>query len=113
MTVNDAKRAVFIYGREVSSLKGKDTRRKSVSINNVPKLELPRSIIDYHFKVFLAVYYMIIQGIPFMHSISNNTKFRTAESINGKKPYKKDILEAIGRVLNLYKTRISSKADQW
>ena len=76
-----------------------------MSINHIPKLELPRSIIDYHFKVFLAVYYMIIQGIPFMHSISNNIKFRTAESINGKKPYKRDILVAIGRVLNLYKPR--------
>ena len=89
VTVDDAMRAVFIYGREISSLKGKDTRRKSLSINNIPKLESQRSIIDYHLTVFLAVDYMIIQGIPFMHSISNNIKFRTAESINSKKPYKR------------------------
>ena len=76
-----------------------------MSINNIPKIKLPKSIIDFHLTVFLAVDYMIIQCIPFMHSISNNIKFRTVESINGKKPYKKDILGAIGRVLNLYKTR--------
>ena len=70
------------------------------SENSAPKIDnrLPLNSI-------LAVDYMIIQGILFMHSISNNIKFRTAESINGKKPYKKDILAAISRVLNLYKTR--------
>ena len=40
-----------------------------------------------------------------MHSISNNTKFRTVESIIGKESYKKDILGAINRVLNLYQSR--------
>ena len=88
MNVDDAKRSVFIYGREVSSLKGKDTRRKLMRINNIQKIELLRSIIDFHLAVFLAVYYIIIQRIPFMHSISNNMKFRTVESINGRKPYK-------------------------
>ena len=68
VTVYDAKRAVFRYGREVSSLKGKNTRRKLVSINNIPKIELPKSIIDFHFTVFLVVDYMIIQGIPFMYN---------------------------------------------
>ena len=48
VTVDDAKRVVFIYGREASSFKGKDTRRKPVSINNIPKIELPKSIIDFH-----------------------------------------------------------------
>ena len=85
VTVYDAKRVVFIYGREVSFLKGKDTRRKPVRINNIQKIELPRSIIEFHLTIFLVVDYIIIQRIPFMHSISNNTKFRTAESINGKK----------------------------
>ena len=66
-------------------------------IKNIQKIELPRSIIDFHLTVFLAVDYIIIQRIPFMHSISNNMKFRTAESINGRKPYKKDILGAINR----------------
>ena len=40
-----------------------------------------------------------------MHSISNYTKFRTVESIIGKESYKKDILGAINRVLNLYQSR--------
>ena len=87
VTVDDAKSVVFIYGREVSLLKGKGTRRKPVKINNIQNIELPRSIIDFHLTVFLAVDYMIIQRIPFMHSISNNMKFRTAESINGRNPY--------------------------
>ena len=69
------------------------------------KIELPRSIFDFHLIVFLVVDYMIIQRIPLMHSISNNTKFRTVESIIGKESYKKDILGAINRVLNLYQSR--------
>ena len=40
-----------------------------------------------------------------MHNISNNIKFRTVESINGKKPYKKNILNAINRVSSLYQIR--------
>ena len=105
VTVYDARRTVFIDGREVSSLKRKDTRKKPVRINNIEKIELPRSIIDFHLTVFLAVDYMIIQHTPFMDSISNNMKFRTVESINGRKPYEKDILGAINRVINGYKAR--------
>ena len=91
VTVDDTKRAVYIYGLEVASLKGKDTRRKPVRINNVKRVELPRSIIDFHLTIFLAVDYIKIQCIPFLHIISNNIKFRTTESINRKKTYKKDI----------------------
>ena len=90
VTVDDAKRAVYIYGLEVASLKGKDTRRKPVRINNDKRVELPRSIIDFHLTIFLAVDYIKIQSIPFLHIISNNIKFRTTESINRKKTYKMD-----------------------
>ena len=105
VTVDDAKRAVYIYGLEVASLKGKDTRRKPERINNAKRVELPISIIDFHLTTFLAADYMIIQHISFLYSISNNINLRTAESINGKNPYKKDILNAINRVLNIYHTR--------
>ena len=105
VTVDYAKRVVYMYGREIASLKGKDTRRKPERINNAKRVELPRSIIEFHLTTFLAADYMIIQHISFLYSISNNIKLRTAESINGKNPYKKDILNAINRVLNIYQTR--------
>ena len=50
----------YIYGRGLASLKGNDTRKKPVRINNVKRVELPRSIIDFHLTIFLVVDYMII-----------------------------------------------------
>ena len=60
VTIDDAKRLLYIYGRELAYLKGNDTRRKPLSINNIQRIKLPRFIIDCHMVVPLSTYYMIV-----------------------------------------------------
>ena len=63
-------------------------------------------IKDFYHNVHLSAVYLFIQGIPILHTISHNYKFRTVEALISKKKAKKeDILKGITTVINMYKGR--------
>ena len=54
----------------------------------------------------ISVNYFYVQGIPVLHSISRNFRFRTVEFLMNKyKPSEVETKEGIGRIMNLYKAR--------
>ena len=89
VTADDAKRAILIYGEEVATLKGKTTRQKPMKINEHITTPLPLTIQDTHPTVNMSADYLYVQGTPFLHTISSNYKYRTNDTIQGKKATKK------------------------
>ena len=70
ITVDDAKRALHIYGPDGESLKGKMTRRRPQRIGEAIMINIPDTIKELHPTISLSADYFFVQGIAFLHSLS-------------------------------------------
>ena len=76
--VDDARRAVAIYGPDIPKLKGTTTNGPPVA--HVPDqnwMEVPRSILLHNSMVTLAIDFVYVNKIPFLTTISRNIGWRT------------------------------------
>ena len=108
VTLEDAKRALHLFGVEPVTVKGKTPRLKQSKITCEDRMMLPKSILVNHRKVHIMVDYMFVQGVQFLTTISHKLKFRTAEAlpyVNKRGVKKEDILNGIKKVIKLYKAR--------
>jgi hypothetical protein len=103
VTVADIRRALHIYGPEISTLKGRSTRQKPLPVPVSTFTPIPKSILDHHQHITLAVDFFYVNGIAFLHSISHNYKFRTVESTRNRS--KKTMLDGINKIRQLYMSR--------
>jgi hypothetical protein len=104
VTVDDAKRALTIYGPDIATIKGKTTRTDAA--DRVPTFEavpLPPTIMEHHRNVTLCVDFFFVQGLTFLHTISRGIGFRTVSLVAERtKPI---ILKEVQAVLNVYTSR--------
>jgi len=100
--VDNARRAVRIYGPDVLLLKGKTTRGDAVHIpTQVPSL-LPSPILEDHANVTLCADFFV-QGMPFFRTISRKIKFCTVSAVKNLKC--KTIKIETNHALKLYQAR--------
>ena len=105
-TVEDIKRAIAIYGKDVNEMKGKGTRTRPIPISDIVTIRIPPSILQLHNDIQLSVDFIFVQGIPMLHSISGTSyQFRTLHPIFKERPNKLDIQSGIKAVLNIYQSR--------
>ena len=106
LSVDDAKRCLNVYGKEIAKLKGSKTRKKSSKIKAMEMEPLPKTLVDTHSTDMISMDYLYVQGIPFHQSITTAYKFRTVEALRGKKkPTGKDVIVQSKRALNVYHAR--------
>jgi len=105
VTPDDVERATMIYGPDLSFLKGKSTRKRPKSIENIQIVDIPPIIKQYHTKIVLSVDYMIVQNIAMLITIDNSFQYRFLKSVHKKKANKSDILRGINQIINIYKSR--------
>ena len=77
VTLDDAKRAEYIFGDNPASLKATTTRERQKHVPSIPRVMLPSPILEFHKDVTLCMDFFFFQGNPFLHSISRKIKFRT------------------------------------
>ena len=83
MTKEDIKIAEDIYGKDISTLKGKSTRTKPIpKVRDV--LEIPKALLLKHQNVELCADIMYIQNMSFLTTISKNIMYCTIEWIPDK-----------------------------
>ena len=101
VTLEDAKRALTIYGPDIAHLKGKGTRLKAGRIEIRGLTPQPRDIINNQKYVNLSVDYFYIQGLPvFLHTISPNFQFRTVEFLmNKRRGSEEDMKAGVKRIV--------------
>ena len=102
--MDDAKRALHIYGPDIESLKGKMTRARPRKIMDAQRYEIPTTIKELHQKNRLSADYFFVQGIAFLHNISRGYTFRTIEHhADYKTKYNKlDMLQGVKKCVNIY-----------
>ena len=106
ITLDDVKRCLIIYGKELAKVKGATTRKSPDKIQTLQNLPIPKMIIDNHNEDAISLYFIFVQGIPFLHSISESYKNRKIEPLRGKKKTDNtDITNMSKRVVNTYHAR--------
>ena len=106
LTVDDAKRCLNVYGKEIAKLRGSKTRVRASKIKVMGITPLPETLVETHSSDMIAMDYLYVQGIPFHQSITTSYKFRTIEALRGKKkPNSKDVIAQSKRALNVYHAR--------
>ena len=105
--MEDAKRALHIYGPDIEGLKGKNVRQKPDKIKEITRVNIPDTIKDLYPNINLSADFFFVQGIAFLHSVSEGYDFRTVENIkNFKKIYNKSkMLSGIKKCINIYHSR--------
>jgi hypothetical protein len=80
VTTEDVNIAKKIFGPEISSLKGKTTRRKPVPVIE-DCIKIPRELIAAQHSVTLCLDGMKVNGIPFLTTISKNILYCMAQYV--------------------------------
>ena len=103
VTAADAKRAMFIYGREVAKIKGITTRQKPDHVPDLVPIPIPPTIKDHHNSITLCADFFFVQGIPFLHTISRKIQFRSVADVTSRA--KGTMLTGINAMKRIYETR--------
>jgi hypothetical protein len=96
ITRQDAINAHAIFGCDVGSIKGKNTRRKLKGILDAVANNLPKEIMEHYHDITLCIYIMFVNRIPFFLSISRNIRFITAEVLDNRK--QPSLIKALQRI---------------
>jgi hypothetical protein len=99
----DAINAHAIFGRAVSAIKGKTTRRKLKAILAKVANSLSKEILDTYRNVTLCIDLMFVNCIPFFMSISKKIHFITAEALDNCK--QASLENALKRIYGVYRKR--------
>ena len=75
ITVEDARRAILIYGPDLYSLKGKMVRSVGRALPSFVPISIPDYVLQHHRDVTLAVDFLYVQRLPFF--ILNQETFST------------------------------------
>jgi hypothetical protein len=103
ISVDNAKRAVLIYGADSATLKGKTIKGPSQHVPMLKPVSLPDQIIGDHKDVTLCIDCFYVQGIPFLHTISWKLKFCIVSPLDKKN--KPALLAGINAILTTYAAR--------
>ena len=63
--MEDAKKALHIYGPDIEGIKGKMMRNKPQGIEVIQTVDIPSTINDLHPRISLSADYLYVQGIAF------------------------------------------------
>ena len=99
ITTQDVDRAATIYGADVSTLKGKSTRRQPPKVVT-DIVEIPPELIGRNHKIELCIDGMFVNGRGFMTSIDKSVRYRSAVRIESTSA--KSLYEAIDKILRVY-----------
>jgi hypothetical protein len=85
VTVDDAKRAMLIYGPDLATIKGKTTRGKPTPhVASLQAVSIPAPILEHHREVTLCIDLFFVQGQAFLHTISCKLQYRSETPVNDR-----------------------------
>ena len=99
ITAADVKRAEYIFGQDLFSIKAK-TVRVSTDAIQVTQPYVPEAILQFHRDVHLCVDIMHVQGSAFLVTVSKHLQFRTVHELISKD--RANIAKALKDVINIY-----------
>ena len=105
VTLDDAKRALHIFGPVISHVKGVTTRRPAPPIKMQYQIPMPDDIMRLHPSVYIFGDFVFVQSVCIQTTISEPYEFETIEDMSAKKASKKDILKTTKNATRIYTSR--------
>lgn len=106
ITVDDTKRWLHIYGKDLIKLKATVIRKALRRLGAIAPVDMPPEIWEHHQKENVATDYLCVQGIPHFHLIEEVYKFRKIATLKGSKASKDtDVIKRTKQAINVYHTR--------
>ena len=99
VTVEDITIAEKIFGPDMSSLKGKSTRRKPKPVRE-DLIEIPRELIEQHRELDLCIDVMYVNECGMLTSIDRSVRFRGLVPVENKDH--KEYYRALDKILRFY-----------
>jgi hypothetical protein len=104
VTVDDAKRALIIYGPDLATLKGKTTQgNPSPHVPSFAAVPIPAPILEHHHEVTLCIDFFFVQGQVFLHIISRKIQHRIVHPVPDRS--RGTIIKYLDKVFHLYRSR--------
>ena len=103
VTVDDAKRAINIYGPEITTIRGKTTKQQNSAVPNYQPTLIPAPILLQYKNVRLFIDIFWVCGNPYLHSISEWIKFRTISAISDRS--EKTLTSETQTIISFYAAR--------
>jgi hypothetical protein len=104
ITVDDANRAIKIYGPDVAALRGKTTRTTPTHVTSDQLRPLSFNILYAHKEITLCVDIFFVDGFIFVGTVSQHLQFITIEHIPNRTMLA-HVFPCLGRVHNLCHAR--------
>ena len=102
VTIDDAKNAFRIFGRNLNSIRGITKRKKTEDVPSNQRILLPPDIAKAQKNVTLCIDYMFLDKMTFLVTISRNLHFITIANITTR-AMQLHCLPAMKNVTGLYK----------
>ena len=64
VNIDDVRRALDVWGRDIIGLKGRDVRRRPESIGWIGNIPLPEEIWERHKSTMISIDYVFVHGLP-------------------------------------------------
>jgi hypothetical protein len=80
VTITHVDNAISIWGKSVSALQGKTTRKKSIPVTR-DYIKIPRELMRLHQEVFLTIDIFFVNKIPFLLSLSRKIHFTAVQHL--------------------------------
>jgi hypothetical protein len=104
ITVDDANRAVKIYGPNVSALRGKTVRRQIDHTASNQADPVLSSILKEHGDITLCLDILYVDGLVFVATVARDLHFITIEYITSRQ-IEKHVMPSFKKVYNVYNAR--------
>ena len=99
VTTEDVNIAEKIFGKDISSLKGKSTRRKPKSVR-ADLIEIPKELIEKHHNIELCMDTMYVNECGMLTAIDRTIKFRSLVPMNTRQH--EEYYRALDQILRHY-----------
>ena len=103
ITIDDIIRSEYIFGTPLPLIKGKTTKPTSTPSYNLRKVNVPLPILQHHQNIDLFIDFMLVNGIPFLHTISSKIRYRHTIPCNSRK--KEIIIKQLHKIIKTYNER--------
>jgi hypothetical protein len=102
VTPTDIDNAHKVFGADIATLRGKKVRRTQDALL-ADYVAIPKEIMDLNKEVTLAADVLLINGMPFVTSLSRKVKFATMEYVSSRS--EPNLIKSLLKIVKLYKSR--------
>ena len=101
MTVKDVEIAEDIYGPDITTLKGKSTRKQPPVVVD-DQVDVPDELIQTWNDITLCIDNMFVQGQVFLVAINTTIRYRSATHLKNQST--QELYAGLDRILRIYNT---------